>query len=178
MSLIKVCGINKELKNYQKIDMVGFHFIDGSIDSIEPSKCSAIDTPYSTLRVGVFGKKDNTWNWKELYKGELADIILQAKTSKMNAIQIHGTCDFQYLKQFGFLTILYISDSTDIPIMVDTYIDYLLIENTVLEYIDIKNIRQNFLISMPKWTINIHKEVQEYQDHQYYCGVNLESYTR
>ena len=60
MSLIKVCGINKELKNYQKIDMVGFHFIDGSIDSIEPSKCSAIDTPYSTLRVGVFGKKDNT----------------------------------------------------------------------------------------------------------------------
>lgn len=178
MNLIKVCGINKNLKSYHTIDMVGFHFIEGASCWIEAWKCNDIDTPYSTLRVGVFGKKDENGSWKELHKWDLADIILQAKASKMNAVQIHWTCDFAYFKQFGFLTILHVDNSDKILQEIDIHIDYLLIENTVFEDIDIKNIRQNFLISMPKWTTSIQKQVQEYQDHQYYCGVNLENYTR
>ncbi len=178
MNLIKVCGVWKDLKSYNSIDMIGFHFIDGEIDSIEPSVCTAIDTPYTTLRVWVFWKKDEFWNWGTLSKPDLADIILKSKDTKMNAIQINGKCDFSYLKKFSFLTILHICKKEDMPSKIDKNIDFLLIDDCVYDNIDIEAFLQPFLISVAKWISDVKWQAEKYNQSNFYSGLNLENYIR
>ncbi|MDD3302467.1 MAG: phosphoribosylanthranilate isomerase [Candidatus Gracilibacteria bacterium] len=125
--LLKICGIRKDIKDYDSIDFLGFNFIDISKRKIAPDAAKEIKTPKTVKRVGLFGiYKDGKWqNLDKIYLDEIIEI---AKKTNMSSLQIYGNCDFSYLKKHGFFIIKPISYKEVNSIESDNNIDMYIIE--------------------------------------------------
>jgi phosphoribosylanthranilate isomerase len=183
MKLLKTCWIRESLENYNNIDLLWFNFIESSKRYITPEKASKIETPFSTLRVWVFWQKDEEWNWWNISKWELVDIILTARKARMNAIQIHWFCDFAYLKMYNFL--VFSSINIEEKINLDNeYIDFFIIDWTNpwswkwYDYKKIKklNLKKNFLVAGWVNEKNVWEIFKIFKDNKYFCWVDVASW--
>jgi phosphoribosylanthranilate isomerase len=183
MQLLKCCWIRKKLENYNNIDLLWFNFIESSKRYITPEKAELIETPFSTLRVWVFWKKSENWNWWNISKWDLVDIILIAKKTKMNAIQIHWFCDFAYLKIYNFLIFHSVSleDNYDLD---NENIDFYIIDwkeaGSWKKYdyskINNLNLKKNFLVAGWISKENISKVFKIFKKNINFCWVDIASW--
>ena len=199
MQLLKTCWIRKKLENYNNIDMLWFNFIESSKRYITPEKAAEIDTPFSTLRVWVFWKPSpqpsplggEGVKWDIISKWDLVDIIMIAKKSKMNAIQIHWVCDFAYLKMYNYLVIQSVSIA-DIKFPpnppleggLSEYIDFYIIdwanpwswEEYDYSKINNLNLEKRFLVAGWVSEENVWKIFEEFKNNENFCWVDIASW--
>lgn len=197
MKLLKTCWIREKLENYNNIDMLGFNFIESSKRYITPEKASEIETPFSTLRVWVFWKpspqpsplRGEGAKWEIISKWDLVDIIMIAKKSKMNAIQIHWICDFAYLKMYNYLVIQSISLVSSHLISpkgreVAQNIDFYIIDWATpwswewYDYSKINdlNLRENFLVAGWVSEENVWEIFEIFKNNENFCWVDIASW--
>jgi len=183
MQLLKCCWIRDNLENYDNIDLLWFNFIESSKRYITPEKASEIETPFSTLRVWVFWKKSEDWTWWNISKWDLVDIILTAKKSKMNAIQIHWFCDFAYLKTYNYLVFHSVSleDNYDLN---NENIDFCIIDWKEAgswksyDYSKIKdlNLEKKFLVAGWISEENVSEIFEIFKNNEYFCWIDVASW--
>ena len=190
MRFLKTCWIREKLENYNHIDMLGFNFIESSKRYITPEKASEIETPFSTLRVGVFWQKDKNRDWWIISKWDLVDIIMIARKAKMNAIQIHWICDFAYLKLYNYLVIS--SVTLDSPLLTfpqgrgiaQESIDFLIIdwknpwswEWYNYEEINKLNFDKKFLVAGGVSEKNVREIYKIFENNENFCWVDIASW--
>ena len=182
MKLLKTCWIREDLENYNNIDMLWFNFIEYSKRYISPEKASEIETPFSTLRVWVFGIQDENKGWQYIKKNELVDIILTAKKAKMNAIQIHWDCDFAYLKLYSYLVINSINIEKEE--LNNDNIDFYIIDwvnpwsGEWYNYSKINDLKlqKKFLVAGWINEKNVWEVFEIFKDSEYFCGVDIASW--
>ena len=183
MKLLKTCWIREKLENYNNIDLLGFNFIESSKRYITPEKAEGIITPFSALRVWVFGIQNEDKSWQYIKKNELVDIILTAKKAKMNAIQIHWNCDFAYLKLYNYLVINSINLEKKYELNNEN-IDFYIIDWAnpwSWEWYDYEKIKQlnlenNFLVAGWISEKNVWKIFEIFKNNPYFCGVDIASW--
>jgi len=183
MKLLKTCWIREKLENYNNIDLLGFNFIESSKRYITPEKASEIETPFSALRVWVFGIQNEDKSWQYIKKNELVDIILTAKKAKMNAIQIYWNCDFAYLKLYNYLVINSINLEKKYELN-NKNIDFYIIDWAnpwSWEWYDYEKIKQlnlekNFLVAGWISEKNVWKIFEIFKNNPYFCGVDIASW--
>ena len=189
VQLLKACWIREKLENYDNIDLLWFNFIESSKRYITPEKASEIETPFSTLRVWVFGKKEEK-GWWIITKWELVDIILIAKKARMNAIQIYWMCDFAYLKLYNYLVISsinleYIKFPPNPPLEGGyESIDFYIIDwdnpgsGEWYDYSKINelNLEKNFLVAWWVSEKNAKEIFEIFKKNPYFCGVDIASW--
>ncbi|MDQ7022844.1 MAG: hypothetical protein Q9M97_04915 [Candidatus Gracilibacteria bacterium] len=109
-----------------------------------------------------------------------------AKKTKMNAIQIHGNCDFAYLKLYNYLVIQSIPLSQPFPPrenVAEQNIDFYIIDGKNpgsgegYNYGEINNlnIEKKFLVAGGISEKNIGEIFEIFKDNQYFCGVDIAS---
>ncbi len=182
MELLKCCWIRDNLENYNDIDLLWFNFIESSKRYITPEKAELIETPFSTLRVGVFWKREDG-GWWNIKKDELVDIILTAKKAKMNAIQIHWFCDFAYLKMYNYLVFHSVSleDNYDLN---NKNIDFYIIDWKEAgswksyDYSKIKdlNLEKYFLVAGWISEKNVSEVFETFKNNEYFCWIDVASW--
>jgi phosphoribosylanthranilate isomerase len=183
MQLLKTCWIREELQNYNNIDLLWFNFVESSKRYITPEKASEIETPFSTLRVWVFWILDENKKWKNITKNELVDIILTAKKSRMNAVQIHWNCDFTYLKLYNYLVFSSVNIEQDINFNNEN-IDFYIIDWANpgswewYDYFKINelNLEKNFLVAGWISENNVWEIFEIFKENKYFCGVDIASW--
>jgi len=187
MKLLKCCWIRNSLENYDNIDLLWFNFIESSKRYITPEKAELIETPFSTLRVWVFWRKSEDWDWWNISKWDLVDVILTAKKAKMNAIQIHWFCDFAYLKMYNYLIFWSVPLSQPFPPRekgVLESIDFLIIDWKEAgswksyDYSKIKdlNLEKNFLVAGWVSEKNVWEIFEIFKDNEYFCWIDVASW--
>ncbi len=187
MQLLKCCWIREKLENYDNIDLLWFNFIESSKRYISPEKAEKIETPFSTLRVWVFWKKEKN-GWWIITKWELVDIILTAKKARMNAIQIHWICDFAYLKMYNYL--VFWSITLDSPHLISPKgreiaqsVDFYIIDwkeagswkSYDYSKINDLNLEKKFLVAGWINEENVGDIFEIFKDNEYFCWVDVAS---
>jgi len=192
VKLLKFCWIRDDLKDYEGIDLLWFNFIKSSKRYISPERASKIKTPFSTLRVWVFWKPiflENWWvKWDLITKWDLVDIILTARQTRMNAIQIYWICDFAYLKLYKFLVISSISLSQAFYLqekgVVEENIDFFIIDGANpgswkwYDYEKINNLKLNKKFLVAGWVNenNVKEIFKIFEKNPYFAGVDIASW--
>jgi len=163
--------------------LLWFNFIKSPKRYISPQKAENIKTPFFVLRVGLFGIQNENKTWKSLTKDDLKNVVLLAKQTKMNAIQIHWNCDFFYLKLHNFITIhsININSKQDFN---NPYVDFYIIDGAEpwswkwynYEKINKLNLKKKFLVAGWVNKDNVWKIFEIFKNNPYFMGVDVASW--
>ena len=184
VKLLKFCWIRDDLKTYEWIDLLWFNFIKSSKRYISPEKASKIKTPWNVLRVGLFGFLDENKKWKDISKNDLKNIVLIAKTTKMNAVQIHWDADFEYLKLFNLIVIKSVSYRENLNLEKYNWVDFFIIDGANpgswkwYDYEKINDLKLNKKFLLAGWVNenNVKEIFKIFEKNPYFAGVDIASW--